>query len=106
MVLGSVGERTVRVILNGREQTRLRLAGVTKEVNLPMVELRPGVNRLDLVTSEPAVRVTERRLSLRAIGVFQLQLQIASEPLIELGEKADGPPDPVHPNPSPTGNDS
>jgi hypothetical protein len=106
LVLTSVGERTLRLLINGREQTHLRLGAEMKTVELPEVELRPGVNRLDLVTPKPAMRASEQRLMLRAIGLHQLQLRVLAEPTAELIGGADAtlasglgdPPD--EPNPS------
>jgi hypothetical protein len=51
---------------------------------LPALELQPGINRLDLETDEPAVRVSEQRLSLRAIGVHRVRLQLDSHAAPEL----------------------
>ena len=56
------------------------------------MELKPGVNRIDLVTPEPAIRVNEQRWRLRAIGVHRLQLRIVSEPMVELGDEPDDMP--------------
>jgi hypothetical protein len=84
LVLSSVGERTVRLLVNGREQTRLRVGAEPKEVTLSAIALRPGVNRLELDTPEPAVRVSEQRLRLRAIAVHQIQLQMIAQPTVEL----------------------
>ena len=89
LVLSSMGERTVRILLNGREQTRLRLGAEPKKVDLPAMELKPGVNRIDLVTPEPAIRVNEQRWRLRAIGVHRLQLRILAEPMVELTDEPD-----------------
>jgi hypothetical protein len=90
LVLSSVGERTVRLLVNGREQTRLRVGTEPQEVTLPAIALRPGVNRLELDTSEPAIRVSEQRLRLRAIAVHQMQLQVVAHPAVELIEEPAG----------------
>jgi hypothetical protein len=84
LVLSSVGERTVRLLVNDRERTRLRVGAEPKEVTLPAIALRPGVNRLELDTPEPAIRVSEQRLHLRAIAVHQMQLQVLAQPMVEL----------------------
>jgi len=89
LVLGSIGERTVRILLNGRELTRVRLGAELKEIDLPTMELKSGVNRIDLITPEPAIRVNEQRWRLRAIGVHRLQLRIVSEPMVELADDPD-----------------
>jgi hypothetical protein len=72
-----VDERMLRILINGREQMHLRVGREPKEIKLP-AEFHPGVNRIDLVTPEPAIRVSEQRWRLRAIGVQQLQLQVRS----------------------------
>jgi hypothetical protein len=94
-----MGERTLRILINDREQTRLRLGAELKTIDLPAMELKPGVNRIDLVTPEPAIRVSEQRWRLRAIGVHRLQLRILSEPRVELTDEpadmlASNTPDP------------
>jgi hypothetical protein len=106
LVLSSAGERMLRLLVNGREQTRLRLGNEWQEVNLPAVELQPGVNRIDLITPEPAIRESEGRLMLRAIAVHQLQLRVTNEPTVELLDELDGnltlqdtdPPDDSNPS--------
>jgi hypothetical protein len=90
LVFNSVGVRTVRIVLNGREQKSLRLGTELKEVNLPALALRPGVNRLDLETPEAAIRVSEQRWRLRAIAVHQLQLRILAEPADEAAGEPGG----------------
>jgi hypothetical protein len=89
LVISSVGERTLRILVNNREQTHLALGAELKTIDLPALELKPGVNRIDLVTPEPAIRVNEQRWSLRAIGVHRLQLRIISEPMVELADEPD-----------------
>jgi hypothetical protein len=97
-VLSGVGERSVRFLLNGREQARVRLGAATTETDLPGLRLRPGVNRLDLDTPEPAIRVSDERLRLRAIALHRMQLQVASRPP---AEPETGLPDPMTGNPPP-----
>jgi hypothetical protein len=55
------------------------------QVDLPALDLAPGVNRFDFVTSEPAIRVSEERWKLRALGVQQFQMHLQSEPAIDVG---------------------
>jgi hypothetical protein len=78
LAASGVDERTLRILINGREQLHLRVGLVPKEINLPAAEFHPGVNRIDFVTPEPAIRVSEQRWKLRAIGVQRLQLQVLS----------------------------
>jgi hypothetical protein len=82
-VLSSAGDRSVRFLLNGHEAGGMRLDAVPREFTLPALQLRPGVNRLDLETEEPAVRVSEQRLSLRAIALHRVRLQLESRPAME-----------------------
>lgn len=106
LVLSSAGERTLRLLVNGREQAHLRLGAETQEVALPEVTLQSGVNRFDLVTPEPAIRVSEQRLMLRAVGLHQLQLRVLGEPATGqtggadsgLTSDLDDPPDESNPS--------
>jgi len=82
--LSSVGERTVLLLVNGHELNQVRLGSETKEISLAAVELQPGVNRLDLITPEPAIRVSEQRLHLRAIAVHEMKMRLPSAPTVEL----------------------
>ncbi|HTX65050.1 MAG TPA: hypothetical protein VMD31_04715 [Opitutaceae bacterium] len=90
LVVSGEGPRTLRLLLNGRERTRLRLDAALKEVELPDLELRPGVNRLDLITPEAPIRVSEQRLMLRAVAVHELQLRVLAEPAAQLLDDGDG----------------
>ena len=85
LAVSSVGERNLRVMVGGRELTRLRLGVQATQVDLPALDLAPGVNRFDFVTSEPAIRVSEERWKLRALGVQQFQMHLQSEPAIDVG---------------------
>jgi hypothetical protein len=85
LVLSSARERTVRLVVNGRELTQKRVGASREEIDLPALELRPGINRLELDTPEPAIRVSEERLKLRAIAVWQLHLQARGQPGVDLG---------------------
>ena len=84
LVLGSEGERTVWLLVNGHEVNRVRIGSETREISLAAVELQPGVNRLDLATPEPAIRVSEQRMHLRAIAVHEMQMRLPSAPTVEL----------------------
>ena len=101
-VLSSAGDRTVRFLLNGREVGRLHLSAAECEFRLPALQFQPGINRLDLETAEPAIRVSEQRLSLRAIAIHRVRLQLDSRPAVELPDDLSGaaPGDPsVSPGP-------
>jgi len=90
LVVSGEGPRTLRLLLNGRERSRLSLDAAPKEVELPDVELQPGVNRLDLVTPEAPIRSSEQRLMLRAVALHELQLRVLSEPAAQLLDDAGG----------------
>ena len=92
LVASGVDERILRILINGREQLHLRVGLVPKEINLPAAEFHPGVNRIDFDTPEPAVRVSEQRWRLRAIGVQRLQLQVLSGPETGLVDVSDDAP--------------
>ena len=83
LALRGIGPRTIEVRLNRRMVSRWRLDETRREWLLPELELRPGLNRIDLVTPEPAVRVSETRWGLRAFGLYQLRCQVGPEPAVE-----------------------
>ena len=96
LVVSGEGPRTLRLLLNGRECSHVSLDAAMKEMELPGVELQPGVNRLDLVTPEAPIRVSEQRLMLRAVALHELQLRILSGPAAQLlddGKGADDRPE-------------
>jgi hypothetical protein len=102
LAASGVDERTLRILINGREQMHLRVGLTPKEINLPAAEFLHGVNRIDFVTPEPAIRVSEQRWRLRAIGVQRLQLQVLSEPEAGLLRMFDDAPTGDDPGPSGT----
>jgi hypothetical protein len=70
MVLSGVGERNLQIRVNGREEICHPLAGERNELNL-RVTLQPGFNRFDLVSREPAVRLSHERGQLRSFAVHE-----------------------------------
>ncbi|MDD2764779.1 MAG: hypothetical protein PHE83_12485 [Opitutaceae bacterium] len=88
-VVSGEGGRTLRILVNGREQANARLDAEPREITLPAMELQPGANCIDLVTPEPAIRVTEQRWSLRAVGLHQLQLEIMAGPASVPGDESE-----------------
>ncbi len=84
LAVSGVGERTVMLLVDGRELGRVRVGGTAKEIDVPTVDLRPGVNRIDLVTPEPAIRVSQQRLHLRAIAVHEMQMRLTTGLTVEL----------------------
>jgi hypothetical protein len=100
LTASGVNERTLRILINGREQIRARVGLMPTEINLPTAEFPPGVNRIDFVTPEPAIRVSEQRWRLRAIGVQHLQLQVLSGSEAGLVDVSDDAPTGGDPGPS------
>jgi len=84
LALSSVNSRTVQLLVNGRDEARVRLGPATAVISAPAIEMQPGFNRLDLVTPDPAVRASEQRLSLRALGVQTMEMRFSAGPRVEL----------------------
>jgi phosphoglycerol transferase len=70
LVMSGVGNRNLAIRLNGGEPIAKRIDGRNNEVNLH-VTLRPGINRFDVESLEPAVRLSEARDQLRAFAVHE-----------------------------------
>jgi hypothetical protein len=66
--MSGVGERNLEINVNGTEKFGAAIVGDRNEVNLK-VTLRPGFNRIDLDSREPAVRLSHGRGQLRSFGL-------------------------------------
>ncbi len=64
------GQRTLEVRLNGEAFSKEKIGVERKEMRL-QVTLRPGFNRFDLDTTEPATRLSQERGQLRTFGVHE-----------------------------------
>ncbi|MDE3083723.1 MAG: hypothetical protein KGJ37_00700 [Verrucomicrobiota bacterium] len=74
--VNGVDKRHFILRINDHEQFRATLDADPLEVNLPQIELQPGINRFELVTPEASVRVSEERWRLRALAVHGLSFQV------------------------------
>lgn len=74
-VMSGVGERTMRIRTNGTESTGVAIQGERSEINLN-IRLKPGFNRFDLESREPAVRVSHERGQLRSFAIHEATVQI------------------------------
>jgi hypothetical protein len=69
-VFSGIGERHLKLQLNRRDRFETQIAGDRNEVNLKLT-LQPGVNRLDLETAEPAVRISNEPGHLRSFALHE-----------------------------------
>lgn len=69
-VMSGVGTRHLQIDVNGTEKFGAAIVGERNEINLK-VTLRPGFNRIDLTSREPAVRLSNERGQLRSFGVHE-----------------------------------
>ncbi|HVS50763.1 MAG TPA: hypothetical protein VHD62_00310 [Opitutaceae bacterium] len=73
LVLSGIGERHVRVRVNGSDGLDARVGEAARTLLL-RVTLQPGVNRLDLESREPPVRLSKAAGQLRAFAVHEATL--------------------------------
>jgi hypothetical protein len=69
-VMSGVGTRNLQFNVNGTEKFGAAIVGDRNEINL-RVTLRPGFNRIDLDSREPAVRLSNERGQLRSFGLHE-----------------------------------
>jgi hypothetical protein len=77
LVLSSVGERDLELRLNGRAEVSLKLDEHPDAVLVAALELRPGTNRIDLVTTDRAAPVRHLRGIRRAFALHRLEVRIS-----------------------------
>lgn len=70
LVVSGVGERTLRIRINDTPVVTQPISDDRQELRVP-VTLAPGVNRIDVETVEPAVRVSNARGHLRAFALHE-----------------------------------
>lgn len=66
--VAATGPRTVEIAFNGTGNTTARIGEIRQEISL-LVTLRPGFNRFDLTSAEPARRLSQERGHLRSFAV-------------------------------------
>lgn len=69
-VMSGVGTRNLEINVNGTEKFGAVLVGDRNEINLK-VTFRPGFNRIDMDSREPAVRLSHERGQLRSFGLHE-----------------------------------
>jgi hypothetical protein len=66
--MSAAGARTVKIVVNQSNGTMTELGATRQELRLHVM-LRPGFNRFDLVSAEPAQRLSQERGHLRSFAV-------------------------------------
>src|SRR5262249_23499634 len=74
------GGRSLSVSLNGNGVFARTIGSRAEPIRLERLMLKPGVNRMDLATDQPAVRISEERSRLRAFGISALKFQTDPRP--------------------------
>jgi hypothetical protein len=74
LVLTGVGERNLIIRLNQDERFERCIKGERNEVNL-WLRLKPGINRIDMESREPAVRVSNEPGHLRAFALHETSVR-------------------------------
>jgi phosphoglycerol transferase len=74
-VVSGVGERTLVIRVAGGPTIERRIASQQREITLP-VQFQPGVNRIDLETLEPAVRLSHERGQLHAFALHRATVEL------------------------------
>ncbi len=78
LVMSGVGERNLTIRLNGKERFDTRIEGPRNEINLKLT-LKPGINRFDIASLEPAVRESNEPGQLRSFAVHESRVRPFSE---------------------------
>ena len=78
LVISGVGKRNLWIALNKVEVASLGIGERRNEFMLRLT-LQPGINRLDMDTREPAVRLSNDRGQLRAFAIHEAVVQADSE---------------------------
>jgi hypothetical protein len=76
--LSGVGRRQIRMHLNHAQHPPVWIDEQAREVEF-QVTLRPGVNRIDLISPESPVRLSEEPRQLRAFGVHAATVEIVDD---------------------------
>ena len=75
LVLSGAGERNVRLRHNHVERLSVKVGVEPQELNI-QVTMRPGFNRIDLSSLEPATRASQERGHLRTFAVHETTVQV------------------------------
>jgi hypothetical protein len=74
--LSAEDQRHVAVQLNGVSLVSADVSTVARTVALPDLLFRPGINRLDLISPEPAIRTSQERSRLHAFALNSAALSL------------------------------
>lgn len=74
LTLSGVGRREIRMLVNHASQPSVWIDEQVREVEF-QITLRPGVNRIDLISPESPVRLSEEPRQLRAFAVHAAAVQ-------------------------------
>lgn len=77
LVVSGAGERNLRVRVNEEEKLAAIVGETRRDIRVP-VTLRPGFNRIDLDSLEPALRLSQERGQLRTIAVHETAVLVES----------------------------
>ena len=75
LVLSGVGDRDLRIKVNGGEAIAAQVGAEPRDVVLPVM-LKPGFNRVDIEATAPAVRVSHERGQLRSFAAHEATVTI------------------------------
>ena len=73
--VAATGTRTVEIAFNDTKVTTARIGEIRQELSL-QVTLRPGFNRFDLTSTEPARRLSQERGHLRSFAVHATRVTL------------------------------
>jgi phosphoglycerol transferase len=76
--VSAADERQLRVVVNGKETLGVNAGPERQEVEV-LVTLRPGINRIDLVSARPAIRMGHERGQLRSLALHDSVIEIVGE---------------------------
>ena len=78
LALSGPDERQLRIVANGKEVKGLRVTTHRTDVEVT-IPLRPGMNRIDILSAKPAVRLSFERGQLRAFALHASSVAIEGE---------------------------
>ena len=74
LTLVGAGQRTVEISLRDEILTEVRIGEVPVTLQPIAVDLHPGVNRIDVRTDEPTVRMIRKQYGLRSVGLVKTKV--------------------------------
>jgi phosphoglycerol transferase len=77
MVVSGAGERHLLMRINDEEKLAEKIGSTQREISVQLM-LKPGFNRIDLESVEPALRLSQERGQLRTFAVHETAVQVES----------------------------